>query len=470
MNQVKGIIRNFAEYSIGPIGSAVIGFFSMTILTWLIAPAEYGKIGIFQIYLSFGNIIVTLGFDQAFMREFFQIKDKSMLFFNSIILPLVFIAVNTLVLFIFPEFWSQLIFGSPEYVYLIYGTAITLISIFTLRFAYVILRMENRGIVYSIVSLLTNVIIFILNIILLKFWSSSFESIVVANLIANIIVGVIAVVVTKKYWLIKKFQFNKKLFLKLLYFSTPLIPALVINLLFQSLGRLSIVWYSTEEQLGLFQVSMSISMLISVIQQAFTNGWVPIAYRWNTEGAPNKNYEFMGTVLIFLLLFVFFGVMIGREFIVLIIGSSYTPIMTIFPFLTLSYLMPTLAEVTGLGISFARKNSYLMVISIIVLIINFVGNWLLVPSMGAVGATISTGVSFVIFFWLRTIISRKLWYKFPLGKYILFTIAIVIGSIINTFVDRGVAFVINCIIEIVFVIVIILLVRKYKDRLINIRK
>lgn len=53
------------------------------------------------------------------------------------------------------------------------------------------------------------------------------------------------------------------------------------------------------------------------------------------------------------------------------------------------------------------------------------------------GASIATGISYIIFFWLRTLISRKLWFKFDIKLYLINTILMLILSfssvVINNF-------------------------------------
>ena len=71
-------------------------------------------------------------------------------------------------------------------------------------------------------------------------------------------------------------------------------------------------------------------------------------------------------------------------------------------------IMYLISETTMMGIGFKKKSKYFLYISIIVAIFNIIGNILLVPKYGAKGAAISTGISYIIFFSLRTYFSLKL--------------------------------------------------------------
>lgn len=461
----KNIFRSFIEFSIGPVVAGLIGIISAPLITWFLNPGEYGKIAEFQLYLSFATILVSMGLDQAFIREFHNEKNTRKLLAHSVLIPALFTFVNVLLLFIFPTFFSEVLFGSKQYIYIVYGLGIALISLCINKFSMVIVRMEEKGIMYSLFSIITNATILILNITLLVNWKDSFESLVVSNILANIVVSFVAFFVTRKYWNLFNIKFDKTLFWKLVSFAIPLVPALLIGLLFQSIDRLSLIWYSDSEQVGLFQLCISITMALTLIQTAFANAWVPIAYRWNSEKADYQNFEFIGILLMLFLALAFFGLMVARELIVLVINESYASVLTIFPFLALSTIMSTLSEVTSLGIPFSRKNKYTLLISIIVLLVNFVGNWLLVPTLGALGATISTGISYIFFFWMRTLISRALWYDFKILRYVIFTVIMLAAAICSTVLSRDLAFILNGIAVIILIILCAYLYIKNKDKI-----
>ena len=61
-----------------------------------------------------------------------------------------------------------------------------------------------------------------------------------------------------------------------------------------------------------------------------------------------------------------------------------------------------------IGIGFKKKTQYFFYVSVIASVSNFIGNLLLVPYLGAKGAAISTGLSYIIFFSARTYFSTKL--------------------------------------------------------------
>lgn len=79
----------------------------------------------------------------------------------------------------------------------------------------------------------------------------------------------------------------------------------------------------------------------------------------------------------------------------------------------------TVSETTTLGIVFSKRTIFNLYVSIICVVTNVMGNYLLIPSLGTKGAAISTAISYLLFFLARTLFSRKLWYKFKLNKYLI---------------------------------------------------
>ena len=106
------------------------------------------------------------------------------------------------------------------------------------------------------------------------------------------------------------------------------------------------------------------------------------------------------------------------------------------PFLLFTPIMYTISEVTVMGIYFKGKTGWTVIVSLVSGIVNLCLNTILIPKLGAIGAAIATGFSYITFFWIRTILSRCIWFNFPLKDYVIVTIVLVTNAFISSFV-RG---------------------------------
>ena len=107
---------------------------------------------------------------------------------------------------------------------------------------------------------------------------------------------------------------------------------------------------------------------------------------------------------------------------------------TILPFLVFNPIMYTISETTHRGIEFKKKSYYNIVIALVACIVNVTGNLLLVPRYACEGAAMSTGISYIVFFALRTFFSLRL-YKadYKLWRFTIMTVMALIFAFYNTF-------------------------------------
>ena len=89
---------------------------------------------------------------------------------------------------------------------------------------------------------------------------------------------------------------------------------------------------------------------------------------------------------------------------------------------------------------------------------NIAGNTLLVPLLGGVGAAISTGLSYIVFFAMRTILSNRYFpMKWGMGKFSVITLLFLAYAMYNTFCGFGIVTVLG------YAVVLALLVLVYRD-------
>nr|WP_228722354.1 polysaccharide biosynthesis C-terminal domain-containing protein [Acinetobacter indicus] len=93
----------------------------------------------------------------------------------------------------------------------------------------------------------------------------------------------------------------------------------------------------------------------------------------------------------------------------------------------------TLSETTAVGIALTRKTKLSMLASVGAMLVNLLGNYLLVPKYGAIGATASTAFAFWCFFILRTEFSKLVWRKIPVLKSYTIVTILMVSSIYSMF-------------------------------------
>lgn len=411
--------RQFRDFGIGPIIGMMISMLTVPVTTRLLSPEEYGKSSLFTLFQSLFLIVGLLGIDQAYVR-FYNDKniEKDKLLQNSLFLPFCFSFFLILVCILFFKPISVFLFDSLE-IGLMISFCFFIPILLLNRFFLLQIRMDLRGKLYSLLNVVSQIINFLILLLFLIFYQKSFRSIVYATIIGMIINTIIIFAFIDKSFIKSKFSVSKELQKQLLNFSLPLVPATLLTWLLNSFDKIGLRAWSNFEELGLYAAAFKIVALLNIFQNIFSTTWIPIAYRWNEENVPKEKFEQVSSIVLSIMTCLFAFVVVFRDVLMLFLGNEYRNTASIFVFLLFTPVMYTISETTSLGIVFSKKTVYSLISSMIAVVFSLVGNYLLIPRYGAVGAAISNCSSYLVFFWVRTFFSRKLWFKFSLSKYII---------------------------------------------------
>lgn len=425
-------------YAIGPIGAALMGFITLPIITWFYSVEDIGRISMLQVVISFSILIFCLGLDQAYVREYHGHECQPKLFKAVLVPGLILSIIFFGAIFVFD---SRLI---SKWLYDIPSTYLTFISItcFILalisRFLSLILRMEERALAYSMSQLLPKLLflIFILTTVWLGFKKDAYN-LITAHTLSIIAVFLVFAWNTRKEWVkALKYRIDLKELNHLLSFGLPLVIGGLASWGLDVMDKLFLRTMSTFSELGVYSVAVSISGVASIFAGIFNTIWAPMVYKWVNDGVDLGKINEVSEHLLAAIYFV--AVLSGCFSWILpyFLPKEYAAIQYLMTACLLGPLFYTLSETTAVGIAITRKTKLSMIASIGAMLVNLVGNYILVPKMGAVGAAISTAISFWVFYILRTELSSIVWYKIPRARSYLITTLILSISIIDSVILR----------------------------------
>ncbi|MGH0940159.1 lipopolysaccharide biosynthesis protein [Bacillus mycoides] len=432
------LVKTFIGFAVGPLGAAIINFLTIPIITWLISPEEFGKTSLFLIMQALATAFIFLGMDHAYVREYNNQLNKKELLFNCAIFPLIFSVLICVCLIMFSELFTSLIFtGQSESIIVLFAIWLPFITIE--RFLLLSIRMEEKGFLYSLFNILIKLMIMLFTLFFLLFWARNYLVVITANVIGQIISDIVLIVYCRNKLELKFQYLEKKLLKKMIKFGLPFIPTAIIMWLLNSTDRMVLEKFSSYDELGVYFAALKIIGVLTIFQSIFSTFWLPIAYKWKKEKVDNREFDKISHYIGFIMSFVFIAILLLKEVFVIILSDKYSEVLYIIPFLLFYPIMYTLGETTGLGISFARKTYYNIWISIVLALLNLVLNLLLVPHFAAIGASIALGITYISYFWCRTLISRKLWYKFDLRYYFILTSILIVVALGNVTIKNHIS-------------------------------
>ncbi len=452
MHKKENFFSSLLKFAIGPLGGAMIGFITVPVTTWLVDPEQFGLTTMFTLFQTLLTSFIYLGLDQAYGREYNNRKyTKSQLLFNSMLPSILISAITMIILACFMVPISIYLFGEVNYL-LMNCLIIWLPFVVMERFLLLDIRMQEKGLQYSMYNILTKIFVMFLTIGLLLGYERTYTSIVLGTVLSQIISCTILIFMSRKQFCFKNNQIDFALIKQMLKFGLPILPSIIIVWVLNSSDRLALNYYSTIDEIGIYFAAMKLVTALNMIQSIFASFWVPMAYRWHEEGVEKEQFEKVSYGLGVFMGALFIGVLLFKQIMVMILSPEYSEAQYILPFLLFSPIMYTMSETTTLGIAFSRKTYFNIWVSLIAAIVNLVVNFTLVPLIGGVGAAMGTGIAYIAFFWARTLISRCYWYKFDLKFYCLNTIILLVVALVNVILRNQLVYILNIIFLFVFIL------------------
>lgn len=455
-------MKHYITIGVGTAINLLLGLFTTPLITRLVDPIEYGQYSIFTMYSSIAVMVLCMGLDQALVRFYYEREElgyKRALLFRCIKYPVVLSIIFTAIVAICAN--SGVVkfeFSASIMVLLCFYS----ISELVYRFSVLIVRLEYKSKLYSLLSVVKKTVYVVSALALLVATKKDGLSILSSSIfLASIVCVVVSMLAQTSMWNIfqnkdKECLIESKTLLKYAY---PYIITMGLTTLFQAIDKISLNLYCTYAEVGIYSSAMTLVHIFAIIQTTFSALWAPMAIEHYTNDPEDKKLYQIGNQVITVIMF-FFGIslILVKDLFAVLLGEKYREAAYILPFLIFNPIMYTISETTVTGLVFKKKSEVQVLVAVGACLTNIIGNYFLVPWLGCQGAAISTGISYIIFFSLRTFLSNHYFYvDFKLKNFYILTAVICGYALYNTFVPF------NCVSIIGYFICLILIILLYKD-------
>ncbi|MGB9796065.1 oligosaccharide flippase family protein [Fervidobacterium gondwanense] len=414
---MKSYIKGIVTFSLGTWLKAIINFAQISMITYLVSPEELGKAVMFSLLYNLGLVFSLFGLDEAFMRFYHEEENKSRLFWSCLYPSLMIGILLSSISIIFEKQMSRLLYGETyKWLGLLY--AVTLISGVLQRYNQLYVRMKQDGVMFSILDVVNsggNIIGMLAYIFLVQ---RSFFSLFFGQLCGNLLALMVGFIVDSNS---RRFQaIEWKRLTPYFKYAIPLVPSALLFWLFSAIDRITLRQLSDFSEIGLYSVAFKIASIINLFNSGFINFWKPTVFD-KYKNDPNwrnflRRVFLIASAIIFTLTV---GLLTVKDVVFMLFQRNYRTASFVLPALTLIPGMELLFNITGVGIFFSKKTYWFFFIAAVGVTANYFGNISLIPLLGARGAAISTGISYILIFALRTAISERLCsINLPLKKFV----------------------------------------------------
>lgn len=420
MNSYSKLINNTFIFALGTLGSRIISFVLVPIYTFYLTKGEYGVADLLTTSVAMLLPIVTASVADAILRFVINSSyDRSIIMTNSMI---VFLIGYIIILFFYPILKYLNIFND----YLHYLYLLVLLQSLNLIFSQYARGIGNSKI-FAINGILTTFFSGFFNIVFIVVFKWSLNGYFLSFILAYLCSIIYLVLRTKPLNKVSMGKFNYKIMITILQYSVPLIPNSLMWWLINSSSRFFINTYVGLDANGLFAVSSKVPTIINIVSQVFSQAWQLSAFE---EYEKNNNGIFFSKVLnayLSILLIVSSLIFIVlKPLFVILFDLSYFDAWKPVPFLILGSVFSACSGFIGVSYTASEQTKGVFKTSLYGGILSFILNFLFIPSLGIIGAGISSMFSFFLMFIIRYFDTKNLiklniqWKKFSFTILLLF--------------------------------------------------
>lgn len=429
-----GFLKKLIGFSMASWLCAGISFLATPVLTRMYLPEEIGHINIFSTYMTFFQTISIMALDQAFMRFYNEplegVNKKNFLRYC--------LRLNLRLAFVFAivicggfGYFSTQISGERNLLIPVCLSIVIFCSTF-LRMSSISSRMERNIVQYTWQVIL---IVFIEKIIVAftAFIHPLHTTAIFTMTVCYVILSVIFFYL-KREVLQPAEKIPRETVAAIFKYSLPYVPVLLLSWLNGSIPLLVLRKYMDYSTIGIYTNAVTMASILTIAQTGFSAYWEPFIFEHFRDSGSKHKIEKIQRVIIYTIISIAISIVLFQDMLYLLVGEKFRASKLIFPLLMFTPICNSIADMTGVGVKISKKN-YLNIYA-------FIGNsltniclsYLLVPTIGLMGAGIAVCISSLVMLIIRSVLGARYYKTDQNYIHIIVSVALMCAAcIINIF-------------------------------------
>lgn len=215
-----------------------------------------------------------------------------------------------------------------------------------------------------------------------------------ALLVANVVVAAAGLVAIRRQL---RFTFSVEKVRRGLAFSVPLLPHLLSMWGLAVADRLVLERWVTPKEIGIYQLSATFGIIVTVVIGALMRGLYPMIARKIARNEGVNEIPALGTISVFLMVATGVTVMVSAgDIVAVLFPFEYQACVAYVPWLVAAAVFQGIYQLVMQGSLQAKKTRMVSVVSGLALAVNLGLTVLLVDELGVLAAAIATVVAFAL--------------------------------------------------------------------------
>lgn len=415
--QNKSVMKLFSAYFLTNIGSKIIPFILLPVITFYLSAEEFGIWALFLMMVTILSPAIALGGQFHIIRNFHEIKKPELAhhFYNLLFLSICVTALLSLLALIVWQTTDSIMSVPSVYILCIPVLALGLglhqpistIFYFEKKAGLYALSETIHPILYRLIA--------IAGLILVPLgWTALLFGFLFSTLL-RLILSVIYLI--KNQWL--KPALNKSLLFNILKINLPLVPYVIFASLNAVIDRIMLEKMATTTDVGIYSVGYIIGAICIPFMTAFSKIWLPwLQKQLSALNEAKKRQIVRYSYAYFLAVtFVSIGIILaGWLYVTLFFGEEYQGATRVILWISLSGLAMALSQTSAYYLNHLKKTGFMSINTFFAILLNIGLNFWFIPLYGIEGAAIAsflaTSVNALIVFMIAQIHLPLPWLSF----------------------------------------------------------
>ncbi len=404
MSNSKRIVNHASIYLFGDLLRYSVSLVMLPIYTRYLTPEDYGTVELLSMLIDFAAILFGARVGQSVFRFYSHAEtasEKKSIISSALLLGFTFNGLGALVVILFSEQLSSLVFSTPDFRDEIILLTVTMFMIPLTEIPLVHIRAEKKPWQFFFFSLIKLILQLSLNIYFVVFKGLHVEGVIYSAVISSTIM---AILLTGRS--LTKAGFNASLTIckKLFTFSLPIKIATIGSFYLAFGDRYILNQYTDLSQVGLYALGYKFGFIFMMLS------WVPFEKMWDTEKytlhkTPHAKSAYQKTFLYFNLFMITLGLCISlfvKDLLKIMSAPEFHSAYEIVPIIIFAYIFQAWSKYCDLGILLSKKTAQIAVAETIAVIIITIAYLTLIPTYGIHGAAWATVIGFITrFLWIN---------------------------------------------------------------------
>jgi O-antigen/teichoic acid export membrane protein len=403
------VLKDFFIYSFGSLILRAVSLFLIPLIMRILTPADYGTLALTTAFITISTAIIGLGLRQMLSIEYFHLDElgqKKLI--NELLIIYTIVALPTLSLA-----W-QLRHSISTYIFFDTITNTTLIaalsSIFLFFYAellYQLMQYNRHARELTILQLLVATVTMLSTLYTLWILKWGIAGVVIGQACGQLFATCVGISLYYQhtYHHHRSAKKTVKKIIPYARYGAPFIPGIICSWILASSDRWMLGYYYTMKQVGIYSIADLFAQVFNaLILVPWAGSYLPYILKQykkhedNISPIDQENSRTMWISLAAATICITLGLTIGKPLLLIILPPSYHPSLNYVWILLMGQVFLLGSYFASARLQYQKQTTFIALALILPALLNLFLNYLLIDSLGILGCSLATLLSYLAYF------------------------------------------------------------------------